>query len=69
MWNLKKKMVQIALFIKRNRLTDLKKELIVTKGKSGGGINYRSGINIDTLPYIKWIISKALLYSTGNYTL
>ena len=33
MWNLKKKMVQIALFIKRNRLTDLKKELIVPKGK------------------------------------
>ena len=42
---------------------------MVTKGKSGrdGGINYRFGINIHTLLYIKYINNKDLLCSTGNY--
>ena len=32
----------------------------------GGGINWEFGIDIYTLLYIKQIISKDLLYSTGN---
>ena len=34
----------------------------------GGGINSEVGINIYTLLYIKYIISKDLPYSTGNCT-
>ena len=33
-----------------------------------GGINQVFGINIYTLPYIKKIINKDQLYSTGNST-
>ena len=36
------------------------------KGKGGWGINQEFGISIYTLLYIKQIISKDLLYSTGN---
>ena len=37
------------------------------KGQVGGrGINQEFGINIYTLLYIKQIINKDLLYSTGN---
>ena len=38
------------------------------KGMGGGRINSEFGINIDTLLYIKQIINKGLLYSTGNCT-
>ena len=38
------------------------------RGKVGKGINQEFGINIYTLLYIKQIIYKDLLYSTGNYT-
>ena len=41
---------------------------MVTKGERGGGINQEFRINIYTLPYIKQIINKDLLYRTGNYT-
>ena len=39
---------------------------MINKGK--GGINQDLGININTLLYIKYIIIKDLLYSTGIYT-
>ena len=38
------------------------------RGKAGGGINQKIGINIYTLLYIKQITNKDLLYSTGNST-
>ena len=43
---------------------------MVTKEERGvgGGINYKVGINIYTLLYVKYITNKVLLYSTGNYT-
>ena len=41
-------------------------KLMVTKG--GGGIYQEFGINIYTLIYIKQVIDKDLLYSTGNST-
>ena len=40
-----------------------------TKGDTlWGGINQELGINIHTLPYIRQITNKDLLYSTGNST-
>ena len=33
-----------------------------------GGIKWEIGIDICTLPYIEWITTKALLYSTGSST-
>ena len=42
---------------------------MVTKGNSGGGeLNEEFGINIYTLPYIKQVNNKDLLYSAGSYT-
>ena len=51
----------------RNRLTDLENKLMVTRGEGlGGGIVREFGIDMYTLLYLKWIINKDLLYSTGN---
>ena len=44
------------------------KRSIFLGGKEGGGINWEIGIDIYILLYIKWIINKDLLYSTGNST-
>ena len=41
---------------------------MVIKGEMRGGINYKFGINIYTLLYIKQITNMDLLYSTGNST-
>ena len=40
---------------------------MVSRGESGG-INWEIGIDICTLPYIKQITNKDLLYSIGNST-
>ena len=45
----------------------IENKLMVTKGEVGEGINWEYGINRCTLPYIKQINNKVLLYSTGNY--
>ena len=37
-----------------------------TCGCHGGGIDWEFRINIYTLLYIKYIVNKVLLYSTGN---
>ena len=36
--------------------------------KAGGGINWETGTDIYTLPYIKYITNKNLLYNTGKST-
>ena len=47
--------------------SNLKKKLMVTKGEMlRGGINQEFEINIYTLVYIRQIISKDLIYSTGH---
>ena len=52
----------------RNRLTDIEKKLMVTKGERGwGGIYQEFGISRCKLLYIKQVNNKDLLYSTGNY--
>ena len=51
----------------RNRLTDLENELMVTRGEERGVVR-EFGVDMYTLPYLKWITSKDPLYSTGNST-
>ena len=45
-----------------------KTNLWLPKAKGWGGINQEFGINIYTLLYIKQIINRDLLYSTGKST-
>ena len=53
MWNLKKR-YKWTYIQNRNKLTDIDKKLMVTKGEmGGGGINWEFGINRYTLLYIK----------------
>ena len=40
---------------------------MVTKGESGGGINWECVVNIYSLLFIKYINNKDLLYSTRSY--
>ena len=48
------KTIQINLFTKRNRQTDIENKLMITKGKRRGrGINQEFRINRYTLLYIK----------------
>ena len=56
-----KKMIQMNLFIKQKH-----NELMVTGGKGGEGMDWEFGIDMYTLLYLKQIIKKDLLYSTGN---
>ena len=51
--------------IKRG-LWALEKELMVTRGKDGGKLVRKLGMDTYTLLYLKWITSKVLLYSTWN---
>ena len=55
------------LFTKQKH-SETENKLMVTKEKGGGGISQEFEINIDTLLYIKQIINKDLLQSTGNST-
>ena len=50
----------------RNRATDLENELMVARGKVGGGIVWEFVRDMYTLLYLEWIINKDLLYYTGN---
>ena len=52
----------------RNRLTDLKNELMANQEGEGCGKEMvrKFGIDMYTLLYFKWITNKNLLYSTWN---
>ena len=41
-------------------------DLMVPRGKDGGGIVRESGMDMDTLLYVTWRTSKDLLSSTGD---
>ena len=47
--------------------SDIGNKLLVIKGEAGGGINQVYGINRYTLPSIKQINRKNLLYNPSNY--
>ena len=55
------------LFTKQKETHRHRKQTYGYQGEDGGGINWEQGINRCTLPYIKQINNKVLLYSTGNY--
>ena len=44
-----------------------KTNLWLPEGKEGIGINWDVGLTDNTLPYVKQVNNKDLLYSTGNY--
>lgn len=51
----------------QNRITDIENnEFITTEEERGKGINWEIRIDTHTLRYIKQIISKNLLFGTGN---
>ena len=52
MWNLKKWYKRTYLQ-NRNRVTDVENKLMITKGQSGGKLNWETGIDIYTLLYTK----------------
>ena len=63
------KMIQINLFTKQKQTYRLRKQTCgYQRGKVGGERNWEFGIDIYTLLYIKQIINKDLLYSTGDST-
>ena len=64
-----KNMTQMNLSMKQKQTPDVETTLWLPKGYWWwGGINQEFGINIYTLPYIKQVNNKDLLYSTGKYT-
>ena len=55
------------LFVKHNRLTELENEvMVISRERWEEGTVREFGMHMYTLPYLKWITSKDLLYSTGN---
>ena len=54
------------LIKKRKRCRDLEKEIMVTSGKEQGEGEWDLAMNMYPLLNLKWIISKALLYSPGS---
>ena len=56
------------LFMKQKETQTLKTNLWLLKEKGAGRINQELERNIYTLPYIKQIANKDLLYSTGKFT-
>ena len=68
MWNLEN-WYKWTYLQNRNRLTNRKQTYGYRSRKwdGEGGINQEFGINRYTVPYIKWINNKDLLYNTGDY--
>ena len=65
MWNLKK-IIQMNLFTKQKQIRSLKERTYgYQRGRVGGKVR-EFGIDMYTLLYLKQIINKDLLYSTGN---
>ena len=53
----------------RNRHTDFKSKLMVTKGdRWRGGMDWGFGIGMHILLYMEWIVNEDLPYSSGNST-
>ena len=63
-----KKIVQMNLFTKLNKVTDVENKLMLTRRLGRGGINWETGIGIYTRLHIKQRTSKHLLYSIVNST-
>lgn len=60
-------MAQMKCLQKRNRLIDTENILVVATGEgSGSEMDWEFGVSRCKLLHLEWIISKVLLYSTGN---
>ena len=64
---IQKKMVQMNLFAEQE-YRHIHREWICGLGRGEVGTNWEIGIDIDTLPYVRQIASRKLLYSTGVST-
>ena len=62
-----KKVIQMNLLIKQKQTHKHRKQTC-QRGKVGRGINQEAGISIYIPLYTKLVISKDLLYGTGNST-
>lgn len=67
LWNLKKKPIQMNLFI-RQKASHREKKLIITEAGTGKGYVKNLGIKRHTLLYIKYKINKNLLDRTVTST-
>ena len=66
-------MVQMNLFAKQNRVTDVGKKLLLPRREEGveweiGGMDWEIEIGTYTLPYIKQMTNESLLYGPGDST-
>ena len=59
-------MIQMNLFTKQKQTHRLREQTYSYQGGRWGGIDWDFRIDMYTLPYLKQITSKDLLYSTGN---
>ena len=60
-------MMQMNIFTKQKRLIDFEHKFIVTKEeRSRGGMDWGFGTGICTLLHMESMVSRDLLYSTGN---
>ena len=67
MWNLKKHDINEFIYKTEIDSQTQKTNLWLPKVMGVGGINQEFGINIYTLPFIKQVNNKDVLYNTGNY--
>ena len=68
MWDLKK-IIQMNLFINRNRLTGFKNKLMIMKrDRCGRGMDWGLELAYATskLWHMEWMVNGDLLYNTGN---
>ena len=68
MWNLKNNTAECICKTETDPQIYKKNLWLPKRRGKGGGTNQEFGINIYTLLYIKQVINKDLLYSTGNST-
>ena len=61
-------MVQMNLSTNKSRLRDIENRFVVAKAEGGeSGMDWESGVRRCKLLHLKWINSKVLLCSRGNY--
>ena len=59
-------MIQMNLFTKQKQTHRLRERTYGSWGKVREGIDRELGIDMYTLPYLKWITDKDILYCTGK---
>ena len=65
MWTLIE-MIQKNLFTKQKETHNLENKRGYQRGQVEGGMDSQYGIDIYSLLHMKWMVSRDLLYTTGN---